>query len=514
MYKVLIIDDEPIIRKGLKNIISWNQYDCEVCGEAADGIEGIEKINEYNPDIIFTDICMPEMDGLEMIKKMVDTDRNIKIVILTGYCDFAYVKEALVLGAFDYILKPTKLNEIKEVITRAVKELDVEKNLKALSIELNEKYQKSLPKLKEKLLFEVMMGITTDHEDITSRKNNLGIEIDEYIMVLASIIPKSSDKEDMKYGAIQTFEDMLSEDYSLQCIAIDDCNVAFIVCINKDDDEERVHDRCKELQVMMRDSINMDINLSISKKGSGVEDIFLSFGQCKSAIEQGAKKSDNMFELFNENSQSFNRHSDVKLQGLGQLLMDTIPFGSITMTIDSLNNLYTEASKLRSVDDTIEEKLRKIAGNLSKAAEETEYTPSIDASFEGIFSDIRCFAEKATNIAKQNSKENMKLVTKKAIEYLQKNYQRQVTLNEVANAVYVSPFYISRMFKKETGKTMTEYLNDLRIDNACILLEDLQYKVYQVGEMVGISDAHYFSRMFKNCLGVTPSEYRNKLKAK
>ena len=241
---------------------------------------------------------------------------------------------------------------------------------------------------------------------------------------------------------------------------------------------------------------------------------FLTYSQCRGIFDKENTNSGNVFKLYSKGEVSQESHADVRLRGLGQLLMDTIPFGSVTMTIDSLNNLHTEAVKLKNNDKSLMDKLKYIAERLSKVAEENDYQPGKEATFEGLFADIRCLAEKATNVAKANSKENMKLVTKKAIDYLKKNYHRQVTLNEVAKAVYVSPFYISRMFKKETGKTMTEYLNDLRIDNACVLLEDVQYKVYQVGEMVGISDAHYFSRMFKNSLGVTPSEYRNKLKAK
>jgi len=511
VYKVLIIDDEPIIRKGLKNIISWNQYGCEVCGEAGDGVEGVEMIKEHSPDIIFTDICMPEMDGLEMIKHMVSVDNHAKIVILTGYCDFAYVKEALVLGAFDYILKPTKLKEIKEVTLRAVKQLDDEKKAKEISLEMREKYQKSLPKLREKLLFEVMMGITTDEHEINQRKNNLGIDIKDFVMILAGSRQKSNTNDDIKYGAVQTFEDMLGEDYPTLSIAIDDCNAALIVMVENEYDEEGIKQRCKELQVMMRDSINMDVSLYISDKGSGIQDIFSSYGQCRSTAD---KKANNAFELLNGKSMPAEKRAALKISGLGQLLLDTIPFGSMTMTTDSYENLHNEAVKMENYKEIVYEKIKKIAETLSRAAEQADYSVSSEASLDGLFADVKRFAEIATKSAKENSKENMRLVTKKAIEYLQSNYQRQVTLNEVANAVYVSPFYISRIFKKETGRTMTEYLNDLRIDNACILLEDIRYKVYQVGEMVGISDAHYFSRMFKNNLGVTPSEYRNNLEAK
>ncbi len=512
MYKILIIDDEPVIRKGLKNIISWSQYGCEVCGEAADGIEGIEMVEECSPDIIFTDICMPEMDGLEMIKQIVNSDRHIKIIILTGYCDFPYVKEALVLGAFDYMLKPTKLNEIKDVIKRAVKDLDRDKEAMILTRELKEKYQNSLPKLREKLLFEVMMGITFEKSEIEKRKKNLNFYIEDYVMLLANSGKKSNSPEDLKYGTLQTFEEMLREDYEIYSIAIDDCNVAFIVCMPSETDKIQILKRCKELQAMMRDNLNMNVDLAISEKAKGIEGVFLSYGQCLNAAEGITSGPDTSFEVFSESDDSKMQHSDVKLTGLGRLLMDTIPFGSVSMTMNSLENLYNEATALKEKNAEVERKLKQIADDLSKAAEGGEYRTSEEATFEGLFADIRRLAEKAAVSARQNSKEDIKLVTKKAIEYLKKNYHRQVTLNEVAGAVYVSPFYISRMFKKETGKTMTEYLNDLRIDNACILLEDLQYKVYQVGEMVGISDAHYFSRMFKNSLGVTPSEYRNKLK--
>ena len=109
VFKVMIIDDEPIIRKGLRNIIDWKQYDCEICAEAADGVEGAELIRSLRPDIIFTDIKMPEVDGLSMIKEIRENISDCKIIILTGYRDFDYAQEAIKLGAFDFILKPSKI---------------------------------------------------------------------------------------------------------------------------------------------------------------------------------------------------------------------------------------------------------------------------------------------------------------------------------------------------------------------------------------------------------------------
>lgn len=119
MYKVLIVDDEPNIRKGLIHIIDWKHFGCEVVGEAMDGLEGgLEKIKELRPDIVIADINMPEMDGLEMIDAAKESVPHTKFVILTGYRDFSYLQEALRIGAFDYILKPSKIEKISAVLKK------------------------------------------------------------------------------------------------------------------------------------------------------------------------------------------------------------------------------------------------------------------------------------------------------------------------------------------------------------------------------------------------------------
>jgi two-component system response regulator YesN len=127
----------------------------------------------------------------------------------------------------------------------------------------------------------------------------------------------------------------------------------------------------------------------------------------------------------------------------------------------------------------------------------------------GLIGEMRRLYRGVVNANVTKSHSNMKLVLKKAMDFLERNYNKPLTLRQVADAVYVSPFYISRMFTRQLGKTMTDYLNGIRIRHACELLADVEYKVYQVGEMVGIPDAHYFSRIFKKHVGVTPTEYRN-----
>jgi two-component system response regulator YesN len=140
-----------------------------------------------------------------------------------------------------------------------------------------------------------------------------------------------------------------------------------------------------------------------------------------------------------------------------------------------------------------------------------DFEPDKQGDIPELLGEIREIYSAAADYTIESSQNNMKLVLKKAVEYLEENYCNPLTLRQVADSVYVSPFYISRLFSRQLGKTMTDYLNGIRIKNACELLRDVEYKIYQVGEMVGIPDAHYFSRLFKKHTGMTPSEYRNSL---
>jgi YesN/AraC family two-component response regulator len=123
MIKVVIIDDEEIIREGLRKIIDWNSMNCEIVGEAEDGEDGLELINSLQPDIIFTDIRMSSKNGLEMISEIKCLKEDIRIIILTGFRDFEYAQEAIKLGAFRYLLKPSKVDEITLAVKSAIKEI-------------------------------------------------------------------------------------------------------------------------------------------------------------------------------------------------------------------------------------------------------------------------------------------------------------------------------------------------------------------------------------------------------
>ena len=504
-YKVLLIDDEPIIRKGLKNIINWDEFGCEVCGEAQDGYEGISMIDKICPDIVITDIKMPEMTGLEMLGEINETHCTMKVIVLTGFRDFEYVKEALILGAFDFLLKPTKLKDIKRVVTRAVKELGIQKDKGDLVSQLEKRYRQNLPKLKEKLLYDIMMGIITSAEEIEDAGKKLEIDIKNFVMLLVSA--ESDNRQVLNYGIMHTFHEMLGEDYNVLSVAVTGRENVFIVELPKD--AELLYGKCLQLQKMMKESFDMHISIAVSNPAEGLKKILNCYSQCKKANEFKRMLGEGAFILYNDIKDITAKYTDAKLMGMGAIIIDSISSGADASDLACINNLEAELKKRDATGEKEKSIVVSIIKKMLAAAPGGDCAVNEDADICSLMEQMRKIYQDAANKSMKNSQNDMRLILKKAVEFLEENYYQPVTLRQVADHVYVSPFYISRMISRHMGKTMTEYLNEIRIKNACELLKYVEYKVYQVGEMVGIPDAHYFSRIFKRQTGMTPTEYRN-----
>ncbi|MBC8062857.1 MAG: response regulator [Clostridiaceae bacterium] len=179
MFKVLIIDDEEIIREGLRTVIDWKSLECKVIGEAVDGDEGLEMVSSTEPDIVFTDIRMPGLNGLEMISKIKEYKNECKIIILTGFRDFEYAQQAVKLGAFRFLLKPTNTQEIILSIQEAIKELKKSKS--------NEELFKNL-KRKIKGNYDLSHSVTITEDDAL----NSNIKSSEYLVVKALAYMKAN----------------------------------------------------------------------------------------------------------------------------------------------------------------------------------------------------------------------------------------------------------------------------------------------------------------------------------
>lgn len=536
MFKVLIIDDEPIIRKGLKNIINWKNYDCEVCGEAADGLDGCELIKNLLPDIIITDIKMPEIDGLSMLRDIRTTVPGSKIIILTGYRDFDYVHEALKLGAFDFILKPSKIEELTAIISRAVKELRFQKERTEEFEKLKVYFQQNLPILREKLLYDVIYEINTNQQDIIEKMDLFNITIQTFIMLVVQ-----NDEEDVgskkisqydrhlyQFGIINTFGEVFSDAFKVISISLNDIGIAFIIMPEdeKSGMTELIDKKSTYLQEIISNCFGFTVTIAVSSEASGPMQLTQKFRECREALEHKFYLGSNSI-IFHSDVSSFFKYEDHSvLEKLQKSLLEGIKSGNAAFVKERLSEIF---DYVKGLDPVGRDFVKNFYWNTISSINSIRISvPNVDSEkkvenrqLSGLYSLI----EKCTNMDELNSileeaalgvtikinnynNKSIKLILRKAVEYIQANFSEQVTLNEVAEHTYVSTFYISRMFKREMGKNFVDYLNEIRIDKAKELLKDVRFKTYEVAESVGIPDAHYFSRLFKKYVGVTPTEYR------
>ncbi len=540
MYKVLIIDDESIIRKGIKNIINWKQLDCEVCADASDGIEGIELIKKHLPEIIITDIRMPGLDGLSMIKQVKGIVPYSKIIILTGYRDFDYVQEAIKCGAFDFLLKPSKIEELTAVLTRAVNDINDQK-IRHMEIDrFKLLFEQSIPILREKLLYDIIYGLNTNEYEILEKMRLFNINIQNFVLVVMEndYDEKSNssqyDKHLYQFGIVNSFEEIFAEKYEVLSIMLNSSRVGFI--IQKPDRKEldiaEVSEKCGYLQEVINNGFGFTVTIAVSSGGLSPLELPEKLKECLGSLEYKSYMGNNSIIQYSDLN-SFFRYEDYSiLDKYQKQLLESIKSGNEGLvrvatqniaryvtankininymknfyytTLSSINNIRISVSAIE-VDKKHEE--GKDIASLLKLIEKSESADELNSLLEDVAVRI---AEKVNNF---NNK-SIKLILRKAIDYIQEHYNEQVTLNEVAENIYVSTFYISRMFKKELGKSFVDYLNDVRIEKSKELLKDVKYKTYEVAEIVGISDPHYFSKLFKKYSGMTPSEYRETLALK
>ncbi len=538
MFKVLIIDDEPIIRKGLRNIINWKNFGCEVCGEAADGLEGIDLIRKLLPDIIITDIKMPETDGLTMLREIKDSVPDSKIIILTGHRDFDYVHEALKIGAFDFLLKPSKIEELMSVITRAVKELKFKKERSEEIEKLSMLFKQNISVLREKFLYDVIYEINTDEEDILQKLELFNVKSKEFFMLIVQNDSEDSDTSEIsqydrhlyQFGIINTFNEVFADVFDVINVTLNNMGIAFILT-QKDEAgnvAEIIDKKCLYLQDIICNCFGFTVTIAVSSEGTKMMQLPQKFGECREALEHKFYMGSNSI-IFHSDINTFFKYDDHSmLEKLQKALIEGIRSGNEQFVRDRLQDIY---SYIKSVDPSNKDFVKNFYWNLISSINNIRMSLMSGDSDKKLeyseLSGLYGLIEKCSNAdelntlldesarsitSKVNSYNNksIKLILRKAVEYLQKHYNEQITLNEVAEHTFVSTYYISRMFKKEMGKNFVDYLNEIRIEKAKEMLRDVRYKTYEVAEQVGIPDAHYFSKLFKKYVGVTPTEFREK----
>ncbi len=498
-FDVLIVEDNKMIREGLINGIDWNSIGFKVVGECCNGIHGLRKYNMLKPDVIITDIRMPQMDGIEFLEKVRETDDNVKVLMLSGYRDFDYARKAIQLNIYEYVLKEEIYDTFQEVLKKLHAELEEEKNSK------NDESKLQVIEGKYRIK-EILKG---EAETIKSYKSI------KQVFVLIIWVP--DEKFDYKYTLTKELLDSLK----IACVIINGNWCAYVIHFDKREFtcQKQQYNVCKDHAEKILSSI--DVKKSIAGIGDIQADMsgsYTSYLQAVKAVDYARfQKSEGVF-LYNEIQYDMEK-------GAGELkehdLMNLVLTNRKEKLKSSIENTFQQGinskeacfEKYQLLGIEILMNIKEVfADIISKTELEDEMMREIkNFAYISSLIDIKelliKLVHKYYNVIDsrlENSDEAIK--TAKAI--VDNYYNMNINMNNLCRKLYMSPSNLSKKFKKYTGYNFSDYMKMKRIEAAKNLIKNSRKKIYEISHEVGYSDEKHFFKIFKMQTGLTPLQYK------
>lgn len=512
MYKLLIVDDERIIREGISNMIDWEEMGISLPSTAQNGEEAYRRIVNANPDIVITDIKMPGMDGLELARKIKEHFPEIIVVVLSGYDEFELVRKAMEYGVKYYLLKPCGKEEIAKITGKILMELKQKCAREELAVKTKQDLEKVLPQVKEQFLRDFIMNKQYSKADFNFLKDMCNIEDDLFRLILFSMEGNSSFTE--KYVLKNIAEDVL-KGQTIHLSTVIEGNVLVLIGSMEFD---KLSVLIKEIKKGLSRNYSMDITTAISDERN-LEEIPLLYKEAQECLRYRfylgdgsiiTKKDTNHGSRAHVSSLTFDFEKITGLIKSGNIREVSVELDKFFRSIDNvkyeinITKTYCLELFLAIIRQSCRESMSNYMGKI--------------AEFTGLntLEQMHKFIKTAAlNITEANYKDNISkysAVVNTVIKYIESNLDNEeLSLIWIANKIlYMNEDYLGKLFKKETNEKFSQYVIRTRLEKAKELLKsDTGYKTFEVAEKTGFGkNSQYFSQVFKKHTGYTPSEYK------
>lgn len=535
MFKVVIIDDEALVRVGLKSIINWEEQDFELIGEASNGQDGYDLIIDSKPDIVITDIKMPVMDGLEMIKKLIEQDIKPKFVILSSYDDFNLVRKAMKYGIEDYIIKLELESEVLTNILSKIKDkiiVDYKRKNEEYNIEKHMRVGKYA--IREEAIKKIMRKAIVDEDEIREELDYLQIKlIEDNISCIVVKIKEQvrfenygeADMDLLEFSILNILDEIANDFFIAYSFKLNMKEYAILFSDdsskNMDEMKRKAGNMTERLITMIKQYFNIDVIVGVSYINKGLSNIRNAYLQSIMALKQSFYNGTEKVFYYNKLNLNENIKKNLDIHEIIDELLKYIEINDIEAIELTFENIIELLSKEKILKDKTYDICAKISYSIITAVEKDE--KSIEQIFgdnESIFKkilsldsiqDIISWLRKLQKklcifLISRDSCHNNKIISK-AKRYVAQNISKTISLQEVSNMLNISPGYFSTIFKQSTGISFIDYVTEVRIEKAKRLLKESSLKIYQIAQMTGYENAYYFSKVFKKITGVTPKEF-------
>lgn len=530
MLKLIIVDDEKNTRESLKQYIQWSELGIDVVETAKNGHQALELAKQMRPDILLTDVRMPKMDGIELATNISKLYPECKIIFLSGFSDKEYLKAALNLKAVSYIEKPINEEEIKKIVGNAAALSQKETKIKAETEKLKNNLTESLPLIKQKLVLELIKE-DSDFSKLYVKLQDIieNVSTESSYTILTMLINWQSNIEVNQRHSIQDdIMNILNQDSFTHTSSvlggIDQAgNIVVAVITNNKESEENVHLIIKQYfdQILNISNGSFNITLGAGVMVNSISKVPVSY---KTSVLASSKQfyhgTDRIFyysydmekprfevdkTIYND-LKNYLKTDDIKSASslIKKLAEDARSFSSLH--ISSIKCIYfnlllviLEVARDRGMIDYYNESEKDYIWS------EIDVSITLSQLSDNLLSKLKSTFGNMSDRNEKSRKAN------EIIKYIRERFSdKDLSIQSIANHAYLSQTYLCAYFKKTTGKTINEFITEVRIEKAKELLRDAHIKLYEITDTIGYTDVNYFSTIFKKHTGYTPSEFREK----
>ena len=524
MIKLLIVDDESILRKGIITLIDWAELGCAITGECQNGFEAMDFLKQNAVDIVVTDIKMPGMDGLGLAKHIQQHYPDTKVIILTAYSDFSFAQAALKSSVQDYVIKTNFVEELPAAIKTLVKRIDLDKQI---SNKKMQPFSQNPEQVKEYILSNMLNRGFHDDNDIKKSFEHLGLKINYYFIIESEFDDDANHLEEYpkKAAAIKKFFNLAFNHYNHLSIWLDERSLISFVSFDSADENtnlQAVVMICNEILSVVNSNMSFLLNMGISAQHHLLSEIKLAYKEALSSLNRvfinnriAVYKKDLLttLDLFREGPDKqapsvlidyiYKKRPDLCKSYLIDVLnaYEKYYFDLEQIKTDWLiivATCFREIAEWNYQSVNLDDLEKRTNRHILNCKSLNMLYKSLDTAFSHL-----C----ALSLLKQENKHYLVFGVN---NYIKDHFHTHIKLEDIANSLHVNSSYLSRLYKKNVGDSIFTAINKFRIEKAKMLLEKSEYRIFEIALHVGIDDPAYFTKVFTQYVGVSPKNYKNK----
>ena len=538
MYRVMIVDDEPLILAGIASLLDWKEYGCEISGKAANGQQALKLMEEQKPDIVITDIKMPGMDGIGFMKAVKERGwDDVIFILLTNLEEFSLARQALSLGAVEYLVKMELTEEkLADSLKLAMERREMKRKAEAAGTAVTVSREEAVRGYIEKLLTDggTFSGGASSGNAGEASAQNQGEGYDSCLRrPLLAIISFnygyegfSSDftREDQKKVisfAENIIEQMVKGYFDHSCLVRRELNSLVLVMSTDgiEDYREQIRSLGEKIISVVKDYFEVSVSVAVSSRKESLGEFGALLYEAMSATNHYFYHSLDPVVFYSEECETSARHTgSFHIGFLKKDLSQAVALNDSGRLEEILNQV---ACLLREHNPSRQQAVNACANlyfflsSFFEDGEEPDFPYEVNimeklgrlGTLGQIIQWINWFKEAVSRILERRRDTRVDKIAEMVREYVMEHYKERITLGQAAEALNISQGYLSTAFKKQSGESFTNYVSAIKIEKAKELIASHQYMMYEVSDLLGFDTPFYFSKVFKKVTGMSPKEY-------